>query len=433
MGFFSFNEHSNLASNFEFPVLEGYSDGSAAGLAIVEGYQNDLALFTAAVETDLQEMAALREGGDIVALQEASIAGAWQAIKEFFKKLGAKIKAIFAAFMAKIESYLTRDVKSYVKKYENYIKGKTFKDMKCKFAKPKKATFGQWNAVFKFPDFNDEGSNGTLSKDKYIKNLYGEVFGSGKSRNDDKDYELPDRSDVIEGWYSNFAENSVTSASDYDTWLHEELFEDEENDDEWDLGRVMECRHRLEESSKMLSDVQSSNKKALKAISDSIKEIDKYERDTMKLYKDSTDGKADADLGFKAHINVKNNTGNNVTYTRYRYANNVHNYSGTGYKNHAPNDPNTVQDYTENIKLSNLQKIISLLRQNASCYQEVAIHVTNQFIKEIKFSIAQDKRVYAKAVGYKAIKGTNESILLDAIGDVAFDEVYDYFEAPGIG
>lgn len=126
MAFFSLNEHSNLYRNFEFPEVTGYYGTIGCGVALVEGYQNDYAIFEAQVYSDMQELQYMHEGytDEIVALQESALGNMWEAIKKFFVKLGAKIKAIFTSFMAKLESYFTKDLKAYVKKYEKSLNGK---------------------------------------------------------------------------------------------------------------------------------------------------------------------------------------------------------------------------------------------------------------------------------------------------------------------
>ena len=383
MGFFSINEHSNLTSNVEFPTLEGYAGTVGCGLAIVEGYQNDLALFTAAVEHDITEMHYLKEGYDVVSLQEASISGMWAAVKEFFKKLGAKIKSIFTAFIAKIESYFTKDLKGFVKKYEKNLNGKDFEDMKVRYANLK------------------SGIDGYQKKDVYPD--FDAVANYMKVQPED----APEREDLIKKFYNDAATNSVDNAKDFDEWYHEQLFDDEEERDDWDTTKVRAIATRLTEQTKVVKNTKDKQDKLLRDIGKVIKDIEKEQKRIGDRWKEDKQG-VGTGLGsykndFKADIDNTNRS-----------------TSGT-----VEPDNKNVGVRSAKADLNNATKAVNRLRTEAGVYQEVVLHICQTVMKEIKFGIGQDKKVFTKAVAYKTVK---EETLLTAIEECAFDEAMEILD-----
>lgn len=125
------------------PMAEGYDCSYGASLALVESARNDLAMFQALVHADYKEMAICKEStgvmqeGEISALHEAVGGGIFKKIAELFRKLVAKVKAIFHSFMAKINGLVMKD-KDLVKKYQGELARKHNLDkLEVKFRKPK--------------------------------------------------------------------------------------------------------------------------------------------------------------------------------------------------------------------------------------------------------------------------------------------------------
>lgn len=385
MGFFSVNEHSNLSGRFEFPDIEGYCGTIGCGAAIVEGYQNDWALFEAQVYSDMHEMAILKEGGDIVALQEASLKGMWEAIKQFFIKLGAKIKAIFKAFCAKLESYFTKDLKGFVKKYEKSLDGKDFKDMKVKFGEVKKGRY-------------------TADKDPYP--VFDEITVYTSDDKKDYDPEKFDRSDTIEGYYKEASNNAADDSKSFDQWYHESLYEDEEVHDNLDPAKVRAAAGRLTANTKLISEIDKASKSVLKTVQKTINNIDKEAQKITKLYSDpGTKNDRSGKLG--------------VTSVSINFSKNKPNEDSIYSADEGNGDPKS------NGTISDATNTIQIIRSKASCYQEVVMHITQTIMKEAKYGIAQDKKVFTAAVAYK--KSTSEATLLEMIAECAADEVDEYF------
>ena len=132
MGIFSTNRYGSVGSNVVIEAAEGYHGEIGAAIAMLEGYQNDMALFNGIIATDFQEACLVQEGAsseEVYILQEGALKGAWEKLKEFFKKLGEKIKGIFHAFIAKMESVFMKDSKKFYDKYAQEIRLKDIKDL----------------------------------------------------------------------------------------------------------------------------------------------------------------------------------------------------------------------------------------------------------------------------------------------------------------
>lgn len=388
MGFFTPNEHSNLYKSYEFPVVEGYDGTVGCGLALIEGYQNDLALFSAAVTSDIAEMAMIQEnaGIDIYVLQEAGISGMVDAIKKFFIKLGAKIKAIFTGFMAKLESYFTKDLKAYVKKYERSLDKKDYKDMKIKYMEVKNNSYTVAEAY---------------NPNKYTIIIAGDFTGSEEDI--DKEYEDTDRSDLIKAAYHDIINNSIDDNNDFDDWYHDELFNDAELKDDWDYSKIKLIAARLTANTKTISEIKTFYDKVNSDIKKIIKDIDTYDKKVTSKYKDNSTGKT-KDLDLDQQFGVRRTADNR---------------RGSGERM----EPAGTSNNGKNISLKVATKQVSLMRQKASAYQDVVLHISQVVMKEAKVAIAQDKKVFAAAVAYKTM--TKESTLLDMISECAYDETIE--------
>lgn len=388
MGFFTPNEHSNLYKSYEFPVVEGYDGTIGCGLALIEGYQNDLALFSAAVTSDIAEIAMIQEnaGIDIYVLQEAGISGMVDAIKKFFIKLGAKIKAIFTGFMAKLESYFTKDLKAYVKKYERSLDKKDYKDMKIKYMEVKNNSYTVAEAY---------------NPNKYTIIIAGDFTSSEEDI--DKEYEDTDRSDLIKAAYHDIINNNIDDNNDFDDWYHDELFNDAELKDDWDYSKIKLIAARLTANTKTISEIKTFYDKVNSDIKKIIKDIDTYDKKVTSKYKDNSTGKT-KDLDLDQQFGVRRTADNR---------------RGSGERM----EPAGTSNNGKNISLKVATKQVSLMRQKASAYQDVVLHISQVVMKEAKVAIAQDKKVFAAAVAYKTM--TKESTLLDMISECAYDETIE--------
>jgi hypothetical protein len=139
MSFFDDNSLGSVG-DIHIEAAEGYSGAIGAQLALIEGYHNDYAMFEAAIKADIKETKMVREGAGeeaVSALQEASLSGFWNKIKEFIKKIIAKIKAIFHGFIAKFQAWMGKDGRAFFEKYKRDIFGKDVDGLKVRYSAPK--------------------------------------------------------------------------------------------------------------------------------------------------------------------------------------------------------------------------------------------------------------------------------------------------------
>ena len=143
------------------PMAEGYDCSYGASLALVEGARNDLAMFQALIQADYKEMHICKEStgvmqeGEISALHEAVGGGIFKKIAELFKKLVAKVKAIFHNLMAKFNALTMKD-KELVKKYQKELARKRNLDkLEVKFRKTKGDIDNKLSSMIDFEEFKE--------------------------------------------------------------------------------------------------------------------------------------------------------------------------------------------------------------------------------------------------------------------------------------
>ena len=130
---------SNRVTGTVEPLAEatGYRGTIGATKALIENVQNDRALFEAVIENDFQEVQFVKEGADIESLNEASLDGLGNKIKEFLKKAWEKIKALISSFINMIMTVIIRDNKKLVDKYRTEVIKKDLTKMKYKWSECK--------------------------------------------------------------------------------------------------------------------------------------------------------------------------------------------------------------------------------------------------------------------------------------------------------
>lgn len=256
--FFSNNRIGSMAADVTVEAAAGYDNEHAIYDVMIESCENQEKLFTAAIFCDMQEAAMLHEGAaveDIEAFQEASIKGFFQKIKEFLKKLWAKIKAIFHSFIAKLNSWFMKSDKSFASKYEKEISNKNLDKFKMDIEAPKA-----------FPEIKTPNSfTGFGIKDK-------------------------DESELVDFALSILLGNGIES-SGFEKSLHERCFEDKK--EVTGKSFVTAALKRLKDKS-IVKTVESNGKNLDKLFKNIISDIDKFEKSHVnraaKVQK-SSDGK----------------------------------------------------------------------------------------------------------------------------------------------
>lgn len=121
-----FNSNTTSLGTDHYAMAEGYDCSYGCALALVESARNEYKMFRAMLDIDARELQIQRESSGYVAesqvmvLTESAISGIWNKIKELFKKLAEKLKAIFHTFMSKINGLYMKD-KELVKKYSKEL------------------------------------------------------------------------------------------------------------------------------------------------------------------------------------------------------------------------------------------------------------------------------------------------------------------------
>lgn len=349
-------------------AAEGYDQEYSAMQALIEGYQNDYALFTGILYSDFKEYSMVHEGasaGEIVALREASISGFFNKIKEFFKKLWAKIKAIFRSFIAKFDSMFMKSGKALLKKYKKEIELKDTSELEVSYEKMKNADACRTTTITV-----SVADVATGDPKKALEDFDGEEFSCKVAKE--------------------LAGVDISSMSEFDKEYHSVLFEDKE-DRKWSeiSGEV----YALIEDDKALKTVKKAATTMDNTIAGIIKQLNK---DEEKFSKDTKSDTEHPDIKMRYSADSEETSGSTVKV-----------YSA-GYKS-----ANTKEGYLKK------QAMVSLLSKRASATQVTVNKLTAAIVRESKFAVSQARSALAKAVAYRP---KNEAAGLDTIADaIAYD------------
>lgn len=372
MGFLNQNT-TYLGDDITFPVVEGYCGSIGAAMAAIDGQMNDFALFEAALKYDFTEAMALKEDADLEPLQEASLKGMVDKIIEFLKKLGSKIQALFTGIMAKLESYIKKDSKAFVEKYQKTLIGKDFKDMKAKYAEPIKGYVYDASPSFSLNVNNDLSKD--FDRDETISKFLGGILGSGSCS--DKDFRKE---------------------------LHDKMYKDEETKDDWTNSDFDAIGARLKSADKPIAELKKKNDSLQADIKKAIAAISKSKGQISDKYKVS----GDSDVS-----GVDTSWSSSYNGDKKKYATTTAK-AGDGYS--AANSD----------AVSTLQKQLSRTQEEATALQSAIMTYCSAVMNEAKWGLAQDRRVFAQAVAYHALK--ENANLAEAVGEVAEQECLTMFE-----
>ena len=262
MGVYSSNRTQlGMYNSDEIVANENYVGVVGACQMMLEGFQNDQAIFESVLAADFMEAVAVQEGAvEYSTLNEASIGGFVDKLKELVKKIWEKIKGLFQTFIAKVNNVVIRDNKKFVDKYKKEVFGKTsLSKMKYKWAEPKEAGFKALAAqleVVKVTEAMDRCHG--LSADE-LKKLNERV----------------DNNELLE-------EILGTEVKEYAKEMHEKCFDDEEEVEGLDSARLNECMDTLVNSKNSLKNIQDAKNKADKAFSEMLKSIEKSRNEVLK-------------------------------------------------------------------------------------------------------------------------------------------------------
>lgn len=131
MGIYSTTGSMNVGMN------EAYATPYGALQMALDAKQNDLALFESLIVRDIQEATAIANNDgymleEVQVLTENAISNAWDKVIALLGKIGAKIKAIFAKVITKLNMLFTKDNAALLKEHSKNFYGKDYSDLKIK-------------------------------------------------------------------------------------------------------------------------------------------------------------------------------------------------------------------------------------------------------------------------------------------------------------
>ena len=372
--FFSNNRKSSI-STIEVEEAVGYEGVMGAQIAMYESVQNDYKLFEGALMGDFQEACMIHEGQSeeaVTAFQEGVISDMWDKLKELFKKLWAKIKSIFHAFIAKFNSVFMKSSKEFINKYKKEIAQKDLSKMEAK-----------WSEKKNFDKLVSLDGNRKIEV----------ILSPNDAKTQLEDFETEE--ETLKAINSLVSGATFSDLKSFAKDFHEECFDDEEEKEGFDDVKyeVFALLENADKTESNLKKAQSSLEKSIAAI---IKEIENESKGNLKDFPTDKDG-ADKDTNVST-MYTKSKSDSKVTSNRAGGMNQV--------------------------ARKDVQSVINLAQKKAQCVQSAISKVSAAVMAEHKFNVAQARRIAAKMVAYNP-KAKNESVMLNAVEEVAFFEAMD--------
>lgn len=262
------------------PMAEGYDGTVGVAQALIESARNDYAMFRAMLDADARELSLRKSGyvaeSEILALQEATGGSIWKKIAELFNKLIAKIKGIFANFLAKFRGLYMKD-KQLVKTYADQIMRKSnIGKMEIKWRKTKKNIK---DLITKLdPSVQVNSLVGSVTVDKWNEDT-DERWKKVTQANDEIGKECSDAAEVKEA-------------------LEDKIWEDD-SPNKYDFKDIFSGARELvvtfDGFGKLISDYEKSVKKTTSELDKKVKEYNKKADEAAKKYReDKEDEKKEA-------------------------------------------------------------------------------------------------------------------------------------------
>lgn len=410
MGIYTSNRFVNESvqdHTSEIPANEAYNAAFGCAQILADCQRNDMALFESAIFSDMNELMAVHEGVEVV--NENAFTNVIKKLVEMFKKLVAKIKGIFAAFLAKLAGAF-KNGKELVKKYEKQIiKYSNWKDLKIKgIRKPKsgheniKATLDSVFSIesvktaYKVPGFPD------LSDTADWTHIPG--FGSIKAV---KEAEASELKLALIKMYINGP--SLSDYADVAEDVKEAIYEDADTidgDDDIKSSSYFSAAwiKGVLQDEKWEKDVKKVADKLEKKINTIIDDLNKVEDNLAKFRTD------------------KNNTTDERTNTGVS--------GGRSFKDDEGHHVDTSIS-AGRMNAEAAQKAIQCLQTIASNEQEVISKVTSLYLEEIKFATAQARKIWTAAAAWSSGVHKESVEYYNALGECAAEQFYTNMEALG--
>ena len=406
MGIYSNTRYDSLGNyNVDVAANESYNCVTGCAMALIEGYQNDFALFESAIHSDMAEIAAVNEGYEVINEGAKEI---WSKLKEIFSKLLAKIKGIFKSFVAKI-SGVFMDSAALHKKYSPVIsKNSNWKNFKAK-VRPFKG-----NGADVVGYINDKGTY------KYRDCYWYNSTGNGKVGSIDianavkKDSDI-DQDDIYSAVASESLSDDLKNAinggdvNDIGKEFMDIVFDDEETKDDWTSGDILHgyIGDLLKDATKNEDKIKKCNANMESTIEKIIKQINKEAENVTKA--------------------LSNNRLNGKTGTKSPDTYGPHKTTVTGgtasdkFKGTASTEKDTSRGAgsvaSTEATLEKVERLAGFWQRYANAEQAVINKLTAARLAAYKFAITQARRVFSSAAAYASVDHKNES--------------YDYYTAVG--
>ena len=340
-----------------------YDGGIGCQVAMVESYQNEFEFLKGQVVSDVKEYAMIKESAseeEIAAMQEGTVSSVWNKLKELVKKVIAKVKGIFKAFIARLEAFMGKNGHAFYTKYEKVLHdGTDISKLKFKYAKPKKK-------------FDLSGSIGNIT-------LSTVVGGMG---DDDDASDIEDK--LLDQISGGVCKEGKSVAKD----LKESFFEDEEEVEAKNTEVGSYCQYIMDKTS-VVTAFEKVQRTEETAMNKWVAEIDKAADNIASNMAAHAAGKTDSDKEVKYRVST----------------------SGADHDTHRP-DSSPAHQRT----VAKYQRAVGAASRALNAYNSAAMGVA-------KFGVAQSRRIAAIIVAYKnRHKGSkNEAfdLYLDTVAEAA--------------
>lgn len=421
MGIYTTNRYFGEAYDYaaEIPANEAYDAAFGCAHIMADNQVNDMALFESIIYNDMNEVMSIHEGYQVV--NENAFTNVIKKLVEMFKKLLAKIKGIFKSFLAKLDGAF-KNGKDLVKKYEKQIiKYSNWDDLKIKgIRKPREKNIRQAlekmfsfevKTTYKIPDAVTEDDD----ENTQILNVTG--FETPKKIKDADSEDL--KVALISEKYLNF---KVSDYKDINEEVKDKLYEDEdtlEGDDDIKSASFF--------SEPWIKTVLSDDKweKDAQKVADKMEKVINYIIDDL--------NKVDDNLAkFMAN---KDNNGKAAKLD----ARNFNNYGeikkdtsiSRGNDTEVKDDGNNYAEENARKVNENYQMIIHALQTVASNEQEVITKINSLYMENIKFAIAQARKIWTAAAAWSSTTHKESVEYYQALGEAAAEQFYSNMESIG--
>lgn len=401
MGIYSNTRYDSVGGyDVDVAANESYNCVTGCAMALIEGYQNDFALFESAIHSDMAEIAAVNEGVEVINEGAKEI---WNKLKEIFSKLLAKIKGIFKSFIARI-SGVFMDSAALHKKYSPVIsKNSNWKNFKAK-VRPFKGNGADVIGFISVKGDYDYKCAYIMTSTELNISAAGSIKYSDIFK---KDSDI-DQDDIYSAVVSNSLRNDLANAinggdiNDIGKEFMDIIFDDEETKDDWTSGDILHgyIGDLLKDATKNEDKIKKCNANMESTIEKIIKQINKESENITKA------------------LSNRRLNGSTGTKTPDKYAHSfVRVLEGDKKKGSvSTTSTNTLIADTEE-KLERIERLAGFWQRYANAEQTVINKLTAARLAAYKFAITQARRVFSSAAAYASVDHKNES--------------YDYYTAIG--